>query len=216
MTNLFILQVLLGVIFLSIILLHLVKKNFEAAAIYCIQSLAISLMLLNSFFATNNITLLFVVALTMIVKVVLAPVFFNRLIQEHKETFSSSTYLNTPFTVIVIALLIAITHSHKLSPLMNIVPAHNALLSLALGAIFMSLFLIINRKGALSQAVGMLSLENSIVAFGILAGLEQSPMLQIGIMFDIFVWLMIAVVFLAMIHRHFGSLDTSLMKNLKD
>lgn len=212
----FLLQFLVEIVFLAIILLHLVKKNFEAVIIYCVQSFAVTLILVNSFFEAHNNSLLFVILLTLIVKVIMAPVFFTKLIQKHEEKFSVSTYLNTPFTSIVIAILIAVAHSYKLSSLTNIIPAHSMPLALALSAIFLSLFLIINRKGALSQTIGMLSLENSIVIFAIFAGLEQSPILQIGIIFDILIWLMIAVLFLAMIHRHFGSLDTSLMKNLKD
>lgn len=211
-----ILQILVGTVFLTIIFSHLIRKNFEAVVVYSIQSCAITLLLLNSFFETNNSSLLFVVLVTLIVKVILAPVFFIKQIREHKETFSTSTYLNTPLTFIVIAVFIAIAYSNKLAPLINIIPSHSTLLSLALSAIFLSLFLIVNRKGALSQAIGMLSLENSIVTFAILAGLEQSPMLQIGITFDILIWLMIAAVFISMIRRHFGSLDTSLMKHLKD
>jgi len=68
----------------------------------------------------------------------------------------------------------------------------------------------------LSQIIGILSLENTIVAFTIFAGLEQSASLQIGIIFDIFVWLIIATVFVSMIYKHFGSLDVTSMKTLKD
>ena len=40
--------------------------------------------------------------------------------------------------------------------------------------------------------------------------------LQIGILFNLLIWLAIATVFISMLFRHFGSLDTSLMKQLKD
>ncbi|OIO19560.1 MAG: hypothetical protein COY69_01695 [Candidatus Magasanikbacteria bacterium CG_4_10_14_0_8_um_filter_32_14] len=214
--NIFFLQFLLGILFLSIFYLHLAKKNFGAVIAYSIQSLIITLILFTSFLETNSFFLLFVVLVTLVIKVILASVFFFRLIQKHKLTFSVSTYLNLPLTLIVLAGFTAIAHSQKFLSLTNIIPAHQALLSLALSAIFISLFLVINRKDALSQAVGILSLENSIVAFAIFAGLEQSPMLQFGIIFDIFIWLVISTVFISMIYRHFGSLDTSTMKHLKD
>lgn len=214
--SIFVLQLLLGVIFLTIIFLNLTKKNFGAALAYGLQSFAIVLILVNSFWETKNTPLLFVILVTLLVKVILAPLFLIKLVQKHQLTFSVSTYLNLPLTLIVLAAFTALAHSQQLAPLTNIVPVHNALLALALSALLLSLFLIVNRKGALSQATGVLSLENSIVAFAIFAGLEQSPMLQVGIMFDISVWVVIASVFIAMIYRHFGSLDTSLMKHLKD
>ncbi len=64
--------------------------------------------------------------------------------------------------------------------------------------------------------IGILSLENGIVCFATFAGLEQTPGLQLGVIFDIFVWVIIATVFISMIYRHFGSLDVSAMRTLKE
>jgi len=210
------LQFLLGIMFLTIIFLHLSKKNFLASIAYGLQSLVIMSFFLNSFFETNNLTILLVVFLILIVKVVLAPLFFIRLIKKNALAFSVSTYLNTPLTIISIAILTFIAYYQKFFPLTNIVPADQDSLSLALSAIFLSLLLIINRKGALSQILGVLSLENSIVAFVIFAGLEQNPALQIGIIFNIGIWILIATIFMSMILKHFGTLNVSSMNNLKD
>lgn len=210
------LQLLLGIMFLTVVFLHLTKKNFLAVIMYSIQSLMITIFFLNSFLETNNFYLFLVVLLSLIIKVILAPVFFTRLIKKHSLTFSVNTYLNTPLTLIIIAALTFIAYSQRFVPLTSIIPANQALLSLALSTIFLSLFLIINRKGALSQIFGILSLENSIVVFVIFAGLEQSPGLQIGIIFNIFTLIMIATVFMSMIYEHFGSHDVTIMKNLKD
>jgi len=210
------LQFLLGIMFLTVIFLHLAKKNFTAAVAYGIQSLMICLIFLNSFFETGNIYTYIVVLLTLIVKVILAPLFFIRLIKKHTLSFSVNTYLNTPFTLIIIAVLTSIAHSQKFLPLTDIFPTHQALLSIALSSIFLSLFLIINRKGAISQILGILSLENSIVAFIVFAGLEQAPGLQIGVIFNIFVWIIIATIFASMVYKHFGSHDVTSMKSLTD
>lgn len=214
--NASILQFLLGVVFISLIYLNLTKKNVGVVWAYAIESLAIVAILLNSLFETKNALLLGVVLLTFFVKVIIAPIFFFNLINKYKLNLSVSSYLNTPITLTVIAFLTAIAYSNKLLPLTSIVPENRFLLALALAAALLSLFLVVNQKGALSQAVGVLSLENSIVAFAVFAGLEQTPTLQFGIIFDIAAWLVIASVFVSMIYRHFGSLDTSLMKTLKD
>jgi hydrogenase-4 membrane subunit HyfE len=74
----------------------------------------------------------------------------------------------------------------------------------------------VNRKGTLSQMVGVLSLENSIVVFALLASLEQSAVLQTGIIFDVCVWMIIAIVLVSMVYRHTQSFDTTNMKKLRD
>ena len=214
--SIMVLRFLVGIVFLTIVFLHLVKKNYGAVLAYNMQSLAIVVILFNSFLETGRISLLFITLLAFVVKVVLAPLFFVRMIKKNGLRFSVSTYLNTPLTLIVIAAITAIAHSSKLAPLADIVPANHALLSLALSAMLLSLVLIINRKGALSQIIGILSFENSIIVFAVFAGLEQSPSLQAGILFDLFVWIVIATVFMSMIYRHFGSLDVTSMRHLKD
>lgn len=210
------LQYVLGVAFLMIVFLHIAKKNDGAIVAYAVQSLAIVVFLFNSFLKTGNLSLLFIVLLTLIVKVVLAPLFFTTLIKKHALPFSVNTYLNIPLTLAGIAIITAIAHSEKFLPLTTIVPDHQAILSLALSSILLSFFLIVNHKGALAQIIGILSLENSIVAFTLFAGLEQSMALQLGIIFNIFIWLIIATVFISLIYKHFSSLDVTLMTHLRD
>lgn len=214
--SVFFLQFLLGIVFLSVIYMHLTRLNISAVVAYSVQSLAIVIILCNSYLETHEFFLIVVILATLIVKVILSSTFFIRLVRRKKLTFSVSNYLNIPLTLILIAAFTVVAHSENFSLLTNIVPAHHALLGLALSTIFISLFLTVNRKGALSQALGVLSLENSILAFALFAGLEKSPMLQVGIIFDIAIWIVIATVFIAMIYEHFGSLDTSLMKKIKD
>jgi len=216
MISLTISQFLLSIIFLTVVFLNIAKKNNEVAFAYGLQSLAIVILIINSYFETGYVSMLFVGLITLVIKAILAPMFFIRLIKRNAFKFSVSTYLNTPLSLVAITALTALAHSQKFAPIINIVYEHHQLLALALSAIFISLLVIINRKGALSQIVGILSLENSIVVFAIFAGLEQSASLQIGILFDIFIWLIIAIVFMSMLYKHFGSLDVTTMNHLKD
>jgi len=214
--NLLTLQFLSEIILLSVIFLLIMKKNLSAVSFYGLQSLVVVIILLNSFFETKDLLMLLVIFIMFIVKVIIAPLFFIRLIKKYALSFSVSTYLSTPITLIIITVLIFIAHSNKLIPLTSIVPDHQVLLSLVLSTMFLSLFLIVNRKGALSQIIGILSFENSIVVFAVFANLEQSASLQLGIIFDIFIWIMIASIFVSMLYKHFGTLNVSSMKKLKD
>jgi len=214
--NLLTLQFLSEIILLSVIFLLIMKKNFSAVSFYSLQSLVVVIILLNSFFETKELLMLLVIFIMFIVKVIIAPLFFIRLIKKYALSFSASTYLSTPITLIIITILVFIAHSQRLLPLTSIVANHQILLSLALSSMFLSLFLIVNRKGALSQIIGILSFENSIVVFAVFANLEQSASLQLGIIFDIFIWIMIASIFISMLYKHFGTLNVSSMKKLKD
>ncbi len=209
-------QILLTVFFLTIVTLHIVKKNSGTAMVYGVQSLAVVLLLVHSFLETKDVSILIIAALLLIVKVILAPTYFLRLIRKHEFKSLVSTYVNLPLTLIIVTILTAIANAKVFGPLINHIPANQQYLSLSLAALFISLFLIVNRKGALSQIVGILSLENSIVAFALFAGLEQSPALQLGVIFDIAVWIIIAAVFITLVYKHFGTLDVTEMRHLKE
>ncbi len=204
------------VIFAAAVFLHLTKKNSSAVRLYIAQSSAISLLLVLPAFEESSPLLVIAIIATITVKLFIAPYFFFGLIKKHQLKFSVSTYLNTPITVLIIAALVAFTQTDVFKPLAQLAVEGRNLLLLSVATIMISLFLIINRKGALSQMLGILSLENGIVSFALFAGLEQNPGLQIGITFNILIWIIIATVFISMIYRQFGSLDVTTMKKLTE
>ncbi len=204
------------VIFAATVFLHLTKKNASAVRLYIAQSAAISLLLLLPAFDESSPLLVIAIVATITVKLFVAPYFFFGLIKKHRLKFSVSTYLNTPITVLIIAALVAFTRTAVFRPLTQLAAEGGSLLLLSVATIMISLFLIINRKGALSQMLGILSLENGIVSFALFAGLEQNPGLQLGITFNILIWIIIATVFISMIYRQFGSLDVTTMKELTE
>jgi hydrogenase-4 component E len=204
------------VLFLSVIFMHLAKKNFAVIFLYAVQSFIVTFILFSSSLKEDSLLLMAVATATFFVKVVIAPYFFFGLMKRHRLQFSVSTYLNGPMTLIVLTLLTAFSYSHFFRPLTILSPYDGDALLLAVGMILISLFLIVNRKGVLSQMVGILSLENAIVSFAYITGLEASAGAQVGILFDILVWIVIATGFASMIYRHFGSLDASAMQHLKE
>lgn len=203
-------------LFASVVFMHLTKKNFTVISLYTIQSLIIAGVLFYSSIKEASLLLMVVALMTFFVKVMIAPYFFFRLIRLHRLQFSVSTYLNSPMTFIVIALLTAFSYSHFFRPLTILSPHNGNALLLSMSMIFISIFLTVNRKGALSQMVGILSMENAIVSFAYITGLEATAGAQVGILFIIFIWVVIASIFASMIYNHFGTLNVSEMKNLKE
>lgn len=203
-------------IFVSVIFMHLFKKNISVIFLYIIQSSILTLLLLIVSIKEASLPFVLITVLTFVVKVIIAPIFFLNLAKRHKLKFAVSTYLNMPMTLLVLTVLLTITHYRFLKPLASIAPSKENLLLLSFATILVSIFLIINRRGALSQMIGILSLENGIVSFASLAGLEENPGLQIGITFDLLVWVIIATIFVSMIYKKFGTLDVTTITDLKE
>lgn len=209
-------QICIAILCLATVGMHLVRKNRNEALLYGIQSLAVVAVMVTSLVEHYAVSLLVMTLITFLVKVVLAPWFFLRLVKRHEIKLKAKSYANGPETLAILVALVVLAGSGLFAPLTTIVPGNHSFLVLALTAMLISIMVMINRRGALSQIVGVLSLENSIVVFAILAGLEQSAVLQAGIIFDVSVWLVVAVTMVSLVYKHHGSLDISTMKKLRD
>lgn len=195
--------------------MHLTKKNSSLVFLYVCQSLLTVILLYLSSSEGLSYSLALVLLITFVIKVIIAPYFFMKFIKKSQMKFASNVYLNTPLTLIAVASLVIIAFS-QFKPLAILSPGNENSLLLSIATIFISFLLIINHKGALSQIFGVLAIENGIVSFAALAGLEETFSLRVGIIFDIFIWIIIATIFVSMIYKQFGSLDVTAMKHLKD
>lgn len=212
----YIFQIIISIVFISSLLMHASKRNRTFIGLYALQSLAIVILLFLSFWKEQSLLPVVVVLVALCLKVIMAPLFFGMLVQKSRIEFSASTYLNTPISFAIIALLVGLAHSDFFGSLVTISKENQDLLAISIAVMLLSVFLIANRKGVLSQMIGILSLENGIVAFIVFAGLEQMPVLQLGILFDLALWVVIATIFAGMVYKQFGSLDSAELDDLQE
>lgn len=203
-------------IFLAAISMHIARKNSTLILLYTFQSVAVSFMLLFVGLKEASLSLTVIAILTFLVKVIGTPKFFSRTIGKEQLNIVTSSYLSLPITLGIILALTILVKSSIFAPLVSIFPNTSQAIALALSGILSSFFLIINKRGVFPQLIGILSFENEMVAFGVLVGLEQALAIEIGILFDILLWIIIASVLVKFIYSHFGSLNTKGLNRLKD
>lgn len=193
-----------GLVFLIALLMNLVRKNTTLITLYLLQSLAAVLALATLASAEGAVGLLYAALLTLAVKVIMAPWFLFRLIRRYSARFSAASYLSMPLTLIVLAASTGFAYivSHSLPG------EHASAVPVLLSAIFCAFFLMVNRRGALAVVVGVLALENGVVLLAAMLGAAHTFALEFTVAFDIAVWVVIASVFLSMLHREFGMADT--------
>lgn len=204
------------VIFLSIVGVHLSRKNNICVFFFILQSLAVSLLIFIPAIEHGNILLILAALLTLAIKAIATPFYFFKLIKRHELTFSASNYLSLPITLLTLALILGFAYSSVFSSLTLLGGENANAIPLSIAVILISIFLAINRRGALSQIISILSLENGIVALIAFLGVEQIPSLDISVSFDLAVWVVIATLFLSLIYKNFGTLDVNSMKNLTE
>ena len=203
------------IIFISIILMNLVKKNADLVTLYVIESLALVGMLAGDGVREGGGELIIVTLIVLIIKVIFAPYFFYRFLRHSRLSILTSTYLNVPFTLTLLLTVIFFANSALVEPLKNILMKEDPLPMMLVSSIIMSIVILINRKGTLSQIIGILSLENTVVAFGFFLGQTQTLLIEIGILFNIVVWIVIATVFIELVYQQLGSVEVTGLNKLK-
>lgn len=215
-TSVSLLSVLGILVFMISVFLHVIKKYSWLVLAYSLQSFCIVLLLVQLAQERVEPTLYLAALLTLVVKVLFAPYFFMRLLRQYQLKFALAPYLNKSLTLIVLMGLTAFAFSPALSGIVLLFPAQSKLVSLGIAMMFSALVFLMNRKDVVSQIIGMLSLENGVVFVALLLGVEQPFGLELGITFDLLVWMIIATVFIGVIYKQFGSLHIAEMSKLKE
>jgi hydrogenase-4 membrane subunit HyfE len=198
---------LAGAMFAFALFMNLVRKNTSLVTFYLFQSLFAALALYSLGFARSEVGLLYAGMLTVIIKGIVAPVFLLNLVKKYGAHFSAGSYLNMPLSLLSLAATTFFAFSF-VAPRLAVFNSQPSV-PLLFAAIFATLFLMFNRRGALAAVVGILALENSIVLLSAFLGAQHTFALEFAIAFDIAVWIAIAVGFLTMMHRQFGEIDSA-------
>jgi len=93
--------------------------------------------------------------------------------------------------------------------------AHSLLIPTAFSIILTGFLLLTTRRRAITQVVGFLVLGNGIFLFGLTLINAIPSLVDIGMLFDLCVWVFVIGVILNQVQRTFSSLDTNRMTVLR-
>ncbi|HEU4966070.1 MAG TPA: hypothetical protein VFT53_01130 [Candidatus Saccharimonadales bacterium] len=202
------------IIFLLTIPMNIVKKNATVVGLYSLQSLALAILLGINAYQEKSVLLGILALSILVVKVYGARRLFLGFIRRNRESFSTGTYLNVPLSIASVVLLTIFAQSSVFAPLFTSAGHDMRFGLLLVASALISLFLAMNRKGILLQIIGILSLENSIFAMGHFFDPTQSSGLELGIVFDVLFWMIIASVYVGLVYKHHKSLDVTNLREL--
>jgi len=93
-------------------------------------------------------------------------------------------------------------------------PARNAL-PVSLALTFIGLLLMTTRRKAVSQLIGLITIENGIFLAGLIATLGMPLFVEIGIFFDLLVAVGVTAVLTLRINEHFETMNTDQLRRLR-
>lgn len=158
--------------------------------------------------------------LTLGFKAILLPVVLERLITKIDIRREFEPFVNAPVSVIVSGLLTVLAYIVAESLHRPDEPAgpatlgHNVL-AVAIAVFLLGFFMMVNRRKAISQVLGLLTLENGLFLAAISLTYGMPLIVEIGIFFDVLVAVMVLGILMYRIRETFDSMDVSRLSRLR-
>lgn len=204
----------------SIILLFgiglLWRKSFRAYAdSFKWQSVALTLMLLIVGYFGNDHELYVVAVFLFLLKVIVIPYFLDRMEKRFGDHRELQPYVNVASSLILAGMLVLLAYAvTRPLVLVSDLPTRGGM-PLAMGLIFVGLFVVITRKKAIMQIVGFLVLENGIALLAVLGTFGIPLIIELGVFLDVLMGFLVMQVFVYHIHTTFEAIDVDQMSELK-
>lgn len=157
----------------------------------------------------------FVAGFMFILKALILPYYLDRMQKNLKVRREVEPYVNNPTSLIVAGLLVLLAYAIT-RPLMSVssLPTRSGI-PLAMGLIFVGLFVVLSRKKALTQIIGFLVLENGIVLLAALGTYGIPLIVELGVFLDVLMGFLVMQILVYRIQDTFESIDVDQLNQLK-
>jgi hydrogenase-4 component E len=159
---------------------------------------------------------LYIVAVVLVVlKGFVIPWYLNRLYRRVGGEREAQPYVNIATSLIVAGMLVMLAYVIT-RPLVMVsrLPTRGGI-PLAVGLIFVGLFVIVSRRKALTQIVGFLVLENGIALLAALCTYGIPLIVELGVFLDVLMGFLVMQVIVYHIRDTFESIDVEQLSQLK-
>jgi hydrogenase-4 component E len=155
-------------------------------------------------------------ALTVVVKVILVPILFERLVERMEIHEEIEPIVNVPISLVIAGGLTLVGYVVAESFYRPDQPGlgHNAL-AVAISLFLIGFFNMINRRKALTQVLALLSLENGLFLAAISLTYGMPLIVELGVFFDVLVAAMVLGILIYRIRETFESMDVSRLRRLR-
>jgi hydrogenase-4 component E len=164
-------------------------------------------------YSTGKDEIYIIAILTLLFKSIVIPYFLLYLIREIKVKREIDLYVKISPSLIIGGVLVVI--SYYLIRSINVISELSSFaLSASMSLVSIGLFIMISRKKAIMQMLGILIMENGLF-LGAISLTNGMPLLvELGIFFDVLIAVLIMGILIFRINKTFESVDTSMLKNL--
>jgi len=197
---------------LSIVYSTRVKKALNW---WTLQTIAVSLLILVQGIYSRELEVIVVGVLLLIGKAGVIPILLRRVLRDSKTEWVGEIYLKRTSSLVVAGALTLIAYDVTKPIITLSQPGFRNGLVVGLALIFYGLLLMMIRKVAIVQVIGILLIDNGIFLAGFFLTKGMPLLVEMGSMFDILVGIVIIVILSKQMLENYHSLNVDHMRSLK-
>jgi hydrogenase-4 component E len=163
----------------------------------------------------RDVALYFVAAALIALKGVLIPMVLRAMERRFGAQRELRPYVNTQTSLFIAGMLVLFAYALARPWMAVTTLPTRAGLPLAMAILFVSLFIIVSRKKAVTQVIGFLMLENAIALLAVVGTYGVPLIVEIGVFLDALMGFLVMQIFIYQIHETFDMMDVEQLTRLK-
>lgn len=186
--------------------------------LFSLQSFFLALVALLVAIGYGEMHILTAAILTIVIKVVAIPFVLTRITDAIKVRKEIDFTINVTVSLLICGGLVIVADSVAqpiLSAQSGNTPGVSRVLPASIAMIMIGMFIMISRKKALTQLIGLLTMENGLFLAGLAITYGMPMIVEVGIFFDILMAALILGIFMYRINRTFESVSMDTLRSLR-
>jgi hydrogenase-4 component E len=201
-------------ILLTAVAMNAFKRLESCVRTYTVNSWLLSSLIAIVAFMIGEAHLYIAAALTLITKGILLPLFIRRIVRQMKVTHDVEPYINNALSLTISGILVAVVYA-SLREGIFVSGFSKNVLQISIAVILIGLFIMITRRKAITQVIGLLFMENGLFLAGFSLTFGMPTIIELGVLFDMLMAVIILGIFAIQIKRVFTSSDLDRLTILK-
>ncbi|MBI5026666.1 MAG: hydrogenase, partial [Nitrospirae bacterium] len=170
-------------ILLTAISMNALKRLESCVKAYSLNSWLLSLLIGIVAFMVGETHLYVASIVTLLSKGLLIPMFLRKIVRQMKVTHDVEPYISNPLSLTISGILVAVVYA-SLSEGIFVTGFSRNVLQISIAVILIGLFIMITRRKAITQVIGLLIMENGLFLAGFSLTFGMPMVIELGVLFD--------------------------------
>jgi hydrogenase-4 component E len=186
--------------------------------LFALQSVFLAAVAFLVAIGYGELHILIPAVLTLVIKAIAIPIVLSKVIDRIQVKKEVDFSVNITVSLLVCGSLVILADSVA-QPVLGVQPGSapgvSRVLSASIALMLIGLFIMTTRKQALTQIIGLLTMENGVFLSGLSITYGMPLIVEMGVFFDILIAVLILGVFVFRINKTFESISIDALRSLK-